>query len=808
MAGPISQYWASVGIRTDEKDLKKVDDYLRRIESRLSKTTGKKGLQVNLFVDEAKFHKHLQGVMNRVGKSSPLKLANVTIDPAAFSKSVRETLAKAQFKAPISAIVTRVSLQNVRAQVAAVLQGLPINIRVGNVSSRGVSNRGGDGSESVRRRASLTGRGDPSLQEFLMGRPDKSSLSAGNRRYLDAIVGKATGGVGASPLSRMAIQGGVGGLARLGGGSILGRAAGMAGLAFGGPVGGTLGLAAGGIMSMAGTAFTSIWSGLGKVITLPFQAISGAASAVTGAFYRIALAAAPLVMGFNYVNRFVQKESQQQIALNTVSKSLGSSGQAERGWLMNMSNRDGMRYDALIEPYTSFIASASPAMGLGMAKNVFEAFTQFGMTRGANNVSMGLAMKAVSQMAGKGKIQAEEMRGQLGDAPGFGEMQGIFAQAYQRSLGRTGADAKQGQKAIEELNAAMEKGNVISSKVLPFVAEIAKQMAAGGIDEARMSSFAQQNRFMNQMREGRDAFRTGGGEQGIAFFWQMMQKMGAWWVSNGSTVGRYFHAAMVGLDGIRLGLMELWQFASTGKPTAITDWLKGHGLDVDALRDAMIRLRDAIKQLLGIESNKVGDILTEITNRLIIFINNLSEIAKAAARVASGVNDVKEVTVEKYSRFNADTPAGKTKTIFGDLASQVMWATGFDNTVFGKVLSASNPSLGGGLRKIIGGTTDATMAATEGLYNLGTGGGTKPKLIPDTPGTFKPEGWDTRFGDVSPYARSPLPSQQNLNVTLDVKGNAEVLGALMDERAKAAFPVMLSNEIAKQVVNAPISGSR
>ena len=73
---------------------------------------------------------------------------------------------------------------------------------------------------------------------------------------------------------------------------------------------------------------------------------------------------------------------------------------------MNMANRDGMRYDTLIQPYTSFIASASPAMGLPMAKDVFESFTQFGLTRGAGDVSMGLAMKAVSQMAGKGKIQA------------------------------------------------------------------------------------------------------------------------------------------------------------------------------------------------------------------------------------------------------------------------------------------------------------------------------------------------------------------------------------------------------------------
>lgn len=789
MAGPLAAYWASIGVRTDEKDLKKVDDYLRKIEARLSKSTGKKGLQVNLFVDEAKFHKHLQGVMNRVGKSSPLKLANVTIDPAAFSKSIRETLAKAQFKAPISAIVTRASLQNVRAQVAAVLQGLPINIRVGNVSSRGVSNRSGDGSESARRRASLTGRGDPSLQEFLMGRPDKSSLSAGNRRYLDAIVGKATGGVGASPLSRMAIQGGVGGLARMGGSSILGRAAGMAGMAFGGPVGGTLGLAAGGIMSMAVTAFTSIWSGLGKVITLPFQAISGAASAVTGAFYRIALAATPLVMGFNYINRFVQKESQQQIALNTISKSLGSSGQAERSWLMNMSNRDGMRYDTLVEPFTSFVASASPAMGLGMAKNVFEAFTQFGMTRGANNVSMGLAMKAVSQMAGKGKVQAEELRGQLGDAPGFGEMQGIFAQAYQRSLGRTGADAKQGQKAIEELNAAMEKGNVISSKVLPFVAEIAKQMAAGGIDEARMSSFAQQNRFMNQMREGRDAFRTGGGEQGVAFFWQMMQKMGQWWVDNGASLGGYFESAVRWLDTFRLGVYEFFQFAKTGQTNSFVEWVSDFGINLEAFRVEFVKMFENISRIFGGVGEET-DLKTRIQNFGLRLQEILAEVNVVLAGIARFIEATRGLSEKKwYESYALLNP-------FSDLSKRSREATGGIMQAVGGVTGATTSAAGVFTDQV--GVTSPTRTDYS-LFGNGKGGYNNKTWIPIAPSELA-----TRPSDVNPE----IPRVSKLDVRLDVQGNQELIAALMDERAKAAFPVLLSSEIAKQVVNAPKSGSR
>ena len=223
MAGPIAQYYANVGIKVDEKALKDVDKYLSKLEAKLSKGVGGKGLKLNVYIDEAKFDKHLRGVMQRAGKGTPLKLANVTVDPASLAKSIRETIGKAQFRAPIQAVLSRASLSTLRAQVAGALQGLPINVRVGNVSrSSGGGNRG-DGSESARRRASLSGKGDPSLMEQWMGKTGKSSLSAGNRRYYDAMVGKAFGGVGGKSLTGMAIQGSVGGLARDSSGSLTGR---------------------------------------------------------------------------------------------------------------------------------------------------------------------------------------------------------------------------------------------------------------------------------------------------------------------------------------------------------------------------------------------------------------------------------------------------------------------------------------------------------------------------------------------------------------------------------------------------------
>ena len=408
MAGPIAQYYANVGIKVDEKALKDVDKYLSKLEAKLSKGVGGKGLKLNVYIDEAKFDKHLRGVMQRAGKGTPLKLANVTVDPASLAKSIRETIGKANFRAPIQAVLSRASLTTLRAQVAGALQGLPINVRVGNVSRSGGGNRG-DGGESARRRASLSGRGDPSLMEQWMGKAGKSSLSAGNRRYYDAMVGKAFGGVGGKSLTGMAIQGGFGGLARAGSGSLMGRMVASAGMTLGGPFGGAMGLVGIGVLSLAGSAFTGIWSTLGKVITLPFQAISGAASMVTGAFYRIALAAVPLVAGFSVVNKNVQQVTSRNIALDTTAGRFGSNVDTEKKWLMNMANREGMSYSTMIDPYTSYMAAAAPTLGLTKTRSAFEAFNQYGSTHGATKESSGRALYAFSQMASKGTIMSEEL---------------------------------------------------------------------------------------------------------------------------------------------------------------------------------------------------------------------------------------------------------------------------------------------------------------------------------------------------------------------------------------------------------------
>lgn len=407
----ISNYFVSVGIKVDNKSLKDVDNFLAKIERKLSSGTGKKGLSIVPKVDVVAFEKHLRQVLRGIGsKSSGALRVKVKVSEEGIRKSLTHIIGNRTFKVPVTPVMSNRSLSALRTQIQQALMGVGVNIRLANVTQR--NPRASANANGTRYSWSPNPSGKagtaPHLAEWLSGRPGRSSLSAANRRYSDSIMNQGFFGPGGVPKTLRGFAGEtvLGGLGRAGSSTMIGRAMSSLGGVLGGARGGAVGLIAGAALNMTAVGAKAAWTGLAKLVTTPFKLIGGAANAVTSGFYRIALAVAPLIGGFMMLNRTVQRGTQREVALNTVSKSLGSTGAAESKWLMNMADRDGMRYNTLIDPYTSFIASASPSMGLDMAKNVFEAFTQFGATRGASDVSMGLAMKAVSQIAGKGRVQA------------------------------------------------------------------------------------------------------------------------------------------------------------------------------------------------------------------------------------------------------------------------------------------------------------------------------------------------------------------------------------------------------------------
>lgn len=384
------------------------------------------------------------------------------------------------------------------------------------------------------------------------------------------------------------------------------------------------------------------------------------------------------------------------------------------------------------------------------------------------------------------------MRGQLGDAPGFGEMQGIFAQAYQQSLGRTGDQALKGQKAIEALNAAMEKGQVISAKILPYVAEIAKQMAAGGIDEARLSSFAEQNRFQNQMAMGWKAFREGGGESGLAFFWRIMQRMGTWWETNGAALGKGFETFIYWLDVVRLGVGEFFSFMSNGQHNSFSKWLGDMGIDIAAWRESILQLKDAIFKLLNLDQSGQG--LTELSNRLITFTDSLRQIVDNITLIVEGLNKV-----------TSSKPIGMTDKEVDQIYAGVKNGVSPIETIRMQQDARFNTSIWQGIKDVFNGISSGTSAATSGLQGLAAGGNAPTPLgiRIDPLRTDYGRDWGTTPSSVlSPTTSAMSAQRQTLDVNLNVTGNPEVINQLIDQRSRESFPLLLSSEIAKSVTSA------
>lgn len=235
-----------------------------------------------------------------------------------------------------------------------------------------------------------------------------------------------------------------------------------------------------------------------------------------GALARYGLSSLPFVggmYGLASLNRANQTLMSTEISSGAI---FGSRADEMKAWLKNHANYVGYNYLETMPIFSQFMAAAKHTMGIDTGLTVFEGLTEFGRTRGADKLGMQRGMRAVSQMASKGRVTAEELRLQLAEATGFGEAVPIFAEAWQIL---NGGDLK-GSAAIDAMYKAMERGEVSSDKILPIVGKLMKASAAGGIDAARTSSIAEQARAENAQTALLDTFSKSGGEEGFARFWR------------------------------------------------------------------------------------------------------------------------------------------------------------------------------------------------------------------------------------------------------------------------------------------------
>ena len=140
-----------------------------------------------------------------------------------------------------------------------------------------------------------------------------------------------------------------------------------------------------------------------------YLAIGGAG----GAFARYGVQSLPFVggaYGISQLNTANQQFMSREISSGAI---FGERATQAKEWLRKHADYVGYNYLDTMPIFTQFMAGAMPTMGYETGLGVFEGLAEFGRTRGADAVGMQRAMRAVSQMSSKGTVTSEELNYRL-----------------------------------------------------------------------------------------------------------------------------------------------------------------------------------------------------------------------------------------------------------------------------------------------------------------------------------------------------------------------------------------------------------
>ena len=153
-----------------------------------------------------------------------------------------------------------------------------------------------------------------------------------------------------------------------------------------------------------------------------------------------------------------------QRGLEAASGTSQAAGRA-MDFVRSMSERLGTNLLMTGEAYKSFAAAGrSAGLEINAQEKIFESVSEAGMKMGLTTDQIQGAMLSLTQMLSKGTVQAEELRGQLGE----------------RIPGAFGIMARAVGVSERELGKMLEKGEVIAKDVLPLFAEELNKTFGGG----------------------------------------------------------------------------------------------------------------------------------------------------------------------------------------------------------------------------------------------------------------------------------------------------------------------------------------
>lgn len=205
----------------------------------------------------------------------------------------------------------------------------------------------------------------------------------------------------------------------------------------------------------------------------------------------------------------------------------------------SLAQTTGLDIAELQSQFAGFGASAKESMGIQGSEELFKNMIGYSRLMGRSEEEIKRALTALSQMAGKGQIMAEELKGQLAEAvPGM-------VQVFAKATGKT----------EQELFDAMKKGALKSADTLQKVTqELNKQITAkGGWKAISESTQAQLGNLKNAWNTTLDSiFR--GSENGLQDFTRslttLLNSLGGSGKSLGESLGSLMTDMSHGVDSL------------------------------------------------------------------------------------------------------------------------------------------------------------------------------------------------------------------------------------------------------------------
>lgn len=453
----------------------------------------------------------------------------------------------------------------------------------------------------------------------------------------------------------------------------------------------------------------------------------------------------------------LKKEASQRAAQFV----LGDEG-AKRAteFVKNLANNTGVDQIETLSSFAKFSAGAGD-MDAGQKESLFSNVIGTSRLMGLSTDEINGILKAFEQMASKGKIQAEELRGQLGD-----RMAGAF-QLFARSLGMT----------TEELDKAMKDGKVLSKDVLPKVsAEMGRMIdKAGGWEKIINSTQTQLGRLSNSWNNNL-ALMFDGSQEGLTDFTRSLTNLLGSLGGQSKNLGEHFGDLMKSMSN---GIDDLTTISYRVQGFFDRVTLAYRELDdtQKAVADGLANgLLSALKGLAGIVAVRSGiGAVGGIWN----LIRAISTLGNAANTAAGRIN----------SRSAGSVEGGKGKLSVADAITKVMivgMATDVINSIVKPFYERQMSKSDNPIDKVVRSKVEPTDQALTGdmnslaavLWAMVQG---KSKDVPQ----FSPEALNNLKGRVETFTQDLKVIKPSVNIqpqTINITTQTVLDGKVIDER--------------------------